>query len=233
MPRRTLPLVAISVAGLGVLGLFGATLMPDKKTPESTTIRRDETPLAEPRVDFADPVRGNASAPVTVVVFGDFYCEPCAQVELPLQQLLLDRSESVRVVWKDLPNEKYRPGSTQAAVAARCAGDQGAFWQYHDLLLARQGSVGPDSLVPLAAELRLDVDQFQSCLAGEITKPLVIRAAEEAVRLGVDAVPYFFIGNRRVSGALTYEQLLGFVETATAQAQAQAAAPPTEPATIP
>ena len=229
MKHSNLLLASILLIGAFILFLFGMTLMPERPSAESGQIVTDQTtPLTEPRADFADPVRGAPGGLITVFEFGDYLCGPCVDADQLLRQLITDYPTQVRIVWKDMPNESLHPGATQAAMAARCAGDQGMFWQYHDLLLKRQDGFTTDTLVPMAAELGLDLDQFQSCLTNEITKPLVTRTTEEALRLQIDATPYFFIAGRRVSGILTYDQLKGFVSAAlTNAAQNQANVPAT------
>lgn len=218
MAKPNLTIATLTVLAFALLALYGATLLPAKKAAAPVSSSPELTALTEPLYDFADPVRGNQAAPITITLFSDYLCQACADADTAAQEVVAANPALVRLVWKDLPNDSFHPGATKMAEAARCAGDQGAFWEYHDLLFARQSGLTAEALVPMAAELKLDLDQFQSCLTNETTKPLVARTTEEAARLRLDATPYFFIGGRRVSGALTTEQLQGFVESAAAQA---------------
>lgn len=220
MGRPNLIFATLTVVALGVLALFGATLLPSKKTADTGAQTAALAPLTEPTYDFADPVRGSLDAPVTITVFSDYLCGPCADAAAAIKAVVAANPGKVRAVWKDLPNESFHPGATKLAVGARCAGEQGGFWEFHDLLMERQAGMTDATLVPMAAELGLDIDQFQTCLNNQTTKPLVARTVEEASRLRLDATPYFFIGGRRVSGALTQEQLQGFVDSAWAAASA-------------
>ncbi len=200
-----------------LLILFGiAALSPLKPEKPSTNAAPALTPLEKPTVSFGNPVRGVEDAAVTIVEFGDFECEPCSQLETSLAQALLEYAGKVRVVWKDFPNAKMHPNATKAAAAARCAAEQSAFWEYHDLLLANQPSVNDSAYVPFAAQLGLDLDLFQSCLAARNVDPIVKRDLEEALRLGVGSTPFMFINGRRVEGAIPYEQLKGFIDAALA-----------------
>ena len=90
-------------------------------------------------VSSSDFTEGNALAPVTVIVYVDFQCPFCGKFFRDTQQPVLDKyvqEGKVKVVSRDfafLGDE-----SMKAAQAARCAGDQGKFWEYHDYLFTHQ-----------------------------------------------------------------------------------------------
>jgi protein-disulfide isomerase len=134
-------------------------------------------------------------------------------MERDLNQIITDYPNRVRVVWKDYPNEQAHPDAFASAKAARCAGLQGAFWQYHEMLLANQSATGIENHVIMAGQLGLDTESFRSCAASETMRPLILRDAEEAVRLRIDATPHIFIGDRRVSGAIGYDLLKVYVDS--------------------
>lgn len=208
-----------------LLILFGiAALSPLKPEVTATNDGPTLTALERPTVMFGNPIRGSEAAAVTIVEFGDFQCEPCSQIEVALAQALIEYPGKVRIVWKDLPNAKIHPEAVKAAAAARCAAEQSAFWEYHDVLLANQPSINDSAYLPFAAQIGLDLDLFQSCLSARNVDPIVERDIEEALRLGVDSTPFLFINGRRVSGAIPYEQLKGFIDAALADA-AKAPAP--------
>ncbi|MEK7183296.1 MAG: thioredoxin domain-containing protein, partial [Patescibacteria group bacterium] len=64
----------------------------------------DNVTLTEPTITIADPSLGSATAPVTIVNFGDYQCESCAQLEMSLVALRAEYTDSLRIVWKDMPN---------------------------------------------------------------------------------------------------------------------------------
>src|SRR5205823_13465867 len=122
---------------------------------------------AEPIVDLAidvdeerDHLRGPGDAPVTVVEYGDFECPYCGRAEPAVRELLRDHGD-VRYVWRHLPLGDVHPNAQLAAEAAEAAGDQGSFWEMHDLLLSNQGAQRPGDLVGYAEQLGLDVDRFR------------------------------------------------------------------------
>ena len=88
------------------------------------------------------PVRGAADAPVTIVEFSDFECPFCKQTHPTLKQLLECYPGKVRLAYRDFPLDSIHPQSRRAAEAARCASDQGKFWEYHDVLFTQSPPIG-------------------------------------------------------------------------------------------
>ena len=77
-----------------------------------------------------------AAAPVTIVEFSDFHCPFCRQVQPVLLQMLQKYGHRVRLVYKDMPIDGLHPQARGVAEAARCAADQGRFWEFHDKVYA-------------------------------------------------------------------------------------------------
>lgn len=211
--------ILVSLLILVVYGIAALSPINPKPTQDADT-GRSLPPLDAPTVTFGNPTQGPKDAKVVVYVFGDYQCSPCAEFEDALHQLTAEFPKDVRLVWKDMPNSAQHPEAIGAAVAARCADEQGAFWQYHDLLMQNQGSLGAKNYVPFAAQLGLDLQPFQSCVDNEQTKPLVQRDYDEGQRLRIDSTPYIFVNKRRITGAISYEQLRGFVSAALAETEA-------------
>lgn len=204
---------AIALVALSLLIIYAIAALSPVNINRGLT--NDETlypPLDAPTIGFGNPSRGPRDAALTIVEFGDYSCAPCAEIEASIAAVLATHPKDVRVVWKDFPNTVIHPGSFKAAMAARCAGEQGAFWEYHDLLLQNYLSVTESNLTPFAAELKLDTVEFESCLASNKMQGLIERDFIEGQRLRIDGTPYLFVGTRRVSGYLDPEQLLGFVQ---------------------
>jgi len=205
----------IAVLLLIVYGISALAPTEQRGSVDGIVEEGQERPTA-PSVDFANPSIGPAGAPLTIVMYSDYLCDACGTMQASLVEVLPKLGDDVRLVWKDLPNTSLHPESMNAALAARCAADQGAFWKYHDLLFARQDTAKSGDFTTLAAELGLDVTAFSECLEARRTAPLVERDAREAVALGIDATPYMFIGDKRVSGAMGALQLEATIRTALA-----------------
>src|SRR5260370_395690 len=97
--------------------------------------------LRPPTVDVAyDParVKGDPKAPVTIVEFSDFQCPFYKKTESTLNEILTKYNGQVKLAYLDFPLRGVHPNAQTAAEAARCAGEQGKFWEYHDALYAHQ-----------------------------------------------------------------------------------------------
>ena len=102
--------------------------------------------------------------------------------------------------------------ANQAAEAARCAHEQGKFWEYHDALLANAPNATQEQLGVYARQVGLEVPSFERCLASGRQAPAVQRDLNEGARLGVTGTPAFFINGRLLSGAQPLESFVRVIE---------------------
>ena len=123
------------------------------------------TDLAAPVDPARDHIRGPATAPVTIVEYGDFECPYCGQAEPAIRDLLAGHGD-VRYVWRHLPLNDVHPHAQLAAEAAEAAADQDAFWPMHDLLLQRQDTLQMPDLIGYASDLSIDTSRFRGYLTG-------------------------------------------------------------------
>ncbi|MCX2966563.1 Na+/H+ antiporter NhaA [Gordonia aquimaris] len=155
----------------------------------------------EPPVDpEVDHVRGPVDAPLTVVEFMDFECPFCAKTTGMWNDVHAHFGDEVRYIVRHLPIYEYHPYAYLAALAAEAAGEQGRFWEMHDLLFANQAELSSEHLVGYAEQLDLDVSRFvldleSSELAGRISDDE--RSAEAS---GARGTPTFFLNGRRHRG---------------------------------
>jgi protein-disulfide isomerase len=160
--------------------------------------------LSPPRVEVSvDParVRGNPKAKVMIVEFSDFQCPYCGGVQATLQSVLAKHPDTVALAYRDMPMSKIHPLARKAAEAARCAGEQGKFWEYHDLLFADQSKLDQDGLMDKARTLKLDEQRFESCLGSEKFKAQIQQDSQDGMRAGVSGTPGFFINGIFLSGS--------------------------------
>ncbi len=157
-------------------------------------------------------IRGSINAPVTIVEFSDFHCPFCRQVGPVVAQVLSRYGDKVRLVYRDFPLDSLHPQARQAAEAARCAGDQGKFWQYHDRLLAGGSGGGPAELKSSASAVGLDIVAFDRCLSSHTYREAVQRDVDEGTRLGVTGTPTFFINGRMIAGTQPIDAFASLIE---------------------
>lgn len=160
--------------------------------------------LAPPKTEVTfDPgrVRGDPAAPVTIVEFSDFQCPYCRASFSIVKQLLEKYAGKVKVAYRDFPLHQIHPQAHLAAEAARCAGEQGKFWEYHDLLFNNPDKLDQTGLIQQARELKLTQRQFETCLGSGKFKPAIDADARDAARAQVSGTPAFFVNGIMVTGA--------------------------------
>lgn len=177
------------------------------------SIRLEPPPVTRQAVSIEGaPVRGEAAAPVTIVEFSDFHCPFCRRVKPTLARVLEQYAGKVKLVYKDLPLDSLHPQARRASEAGRCAGDQGRFWEYHDLLVDRGNDASDATLKGVAAQVGLDAAAFEQCLASGRFREAVQRDVSEAERLGINGTPAFFINGRALSGAQPFETFARIID---------------------
>lgn len=178
-------------------------------------------------VRAADPVLGDDTAPVTIVEYGDFKCPSCASfftaTEPQLRREYVDTGK-VRLVWRDFP--VIDAESAPAAEAARCAGAQGRFWEYHDALYrfivenfygrginAEGGTAYAGSYDRLARQAGVsDVAAFRRCRETGTYRDAVLGARDDGVAEGIGGTPTFFVNGQRLVGAQPYDVFRRLIE---------------------
>jgi protein-disulfide isomerase len=171
-----------------------------------------ESPRHEITVDPADPSRGNAAAPVTIIEYSDFQCPYCRQASPTLRRIQDTYGDKVRVVWKDFPLTEIHPQAFKAAEAAHCAGEQGRYWEYHDRLFSNQAALQIDALKAHAAEMKLDNGRFATCLDTSKFAERVRDGVASGTRLGVTSTPTLYINGRMLAGAYPYETIAAIID---------------------
>ncbi len=145
--------------------------------------------------------RGAEKAPVAIVEFSDFQCPFCKAATTTMDQLMDQYAGKIRWVFRDFPIASVHPLAPKAHEAARCAAEQGKFWQYHDVLFARSPLLSPAELKQYARDLELDGEAFDRCFESGKYQPAVAADIEEGERLGIKGTPAFFINGRLLVGA--------------------------------
>ena len=145
------------------------------------------------------PVLGSASAPITIVEFGDYQCEACYHWYHNTRADIIDNyieTGKVNLVFMDLPF--LGRDSITAAQATYCADDQGKYWEYHETLYNFQeaidnGWASKDRLVSFAFNLDMNLDEFNDCMDSSKYAKRVKANYDESQRFGAEATPTFLI----------------------------------------
>jgi protein-disulfide isomerase len=155
------------------------------------------------------PQRGSADAPVKFVEFADYECPYCKKVEPDVSKLTQEFGNKVVLIYMDYPLPMH-PHAEKAAEAARCAGEQGKYWEFHDLLFA-DPSLDEATLKANAASLHLDTGLFANCLESGAQAAKIQKSQAEGARLGLSGTPSFFVNGHFVSGAVPPEMLRALI----------------------
>ena len=145
---------------------------------------------------------GPEDAPITLVEFSDYQCPYCEKWHDEVyKQLWAAYPGKIRFVYRNLPLTQIHPQSMNAAEASLCAGDQNAFWKFHEKLFENASSLNDDLYATLAANLGLDTAAFETCMNDHKHKAAIEADMQFAIDLGVQSTPTFFINGLAIVGA--------------------------------
>jgi protein-disulfide isomerase len=181
---------------------------PAPQTAAQTAGPVVEAPVTEEpqfvRYDVPDegfPSIGPANAPITIVEFSDYQCPFCRRWHEQVYQSLLNAYPGkIRFVYRHLPLTSIHPEAQSAAEASMCAGEQNAYWQFHDKLFSSE-SLGNEVYIQYAQELGLDMNTFEACITDRKYQQAVQADSDFAVNMGVRSTPTFFINGLAIVGA--------------------------------
>ena len=219
-------MVPIAIVVAGALIGVGIYFSPNSRGPvnqgntsgagvsEPVNLSREE--LLKGAVTIGDP-----NAPVLMIEFADFQCPFCGKFTRETRPLLLEqyvKTGKILLAYHDFAF--LGPESTDAAIAGRCANDQGKFWQYHDYVYnylwdnyygknvngENIGALSKANLKKFAATLKLDTAAFNTCLDQDIHKQEVIDSTEIGRKVGISGTPGFLIDGKVMIGALPFSE---------------------------
>jgi len=202
-PGRTFYIVLALVVAAGVVALF-ALRGGGGEQPVSQPM--SVAALNQPADSSAGIVEGSADAPVTIAEFGDYTCPHCAEfTRVTGRALRQNYVETGKVKWifYDFPLNQST-NAIPAALAARCAGEQGRYWPMHDLLYANQlqwvRSNDPQGrFEDYAGQAGVgDMDRWKQCYESQKYVPRIMASRAYGDQLGVNATPTIFLNGREV-----------------------------------
>lgn len=174
-------------------------------------------PAAAMTLGSRDAILGNASAPVTLVEYGDYQCPYCVQFFSETQPQIIQNyvnTGKVRVIFRDFAF--LGTESTAAANAAQCAEDQNKLWAYHDALYAAKlgddnnggseddGFYSTAEFLKLAQQVGLNIPTFTSCINNNTDASVVAQEKGAAANAGINSTPSFIVNGTMITGAQPY-----------------------------
>lgn len=168
---------------------------------------RTATLLVEDRPGMGDP-----KAPLTMVEFSDYQCPFCRRFSITtLSRIKKEYVETgkLRYVFRDFPITKIHPLAVGAAIAAQCAGEQGKYWDMHDLLFQKSRELKPAQLKGHARTLGLDDAKFSECTDSKRYLRQISTDVRDGQRAGVRGTPTFFLGPTKDGKTMTGAALRG------------------------
>lgn len=220
-------------AGLLLFGvsspLYGQAKSPSSKAQTDLGSSAASVRISQPRgqgvpaKDWREEIVRNSSAPVTIVEFFDYQCPFCLKTSPALAEAIRNHPGKVRLVLKHLPLSIH-PDSALAHQAALAAGEQGRFWEMHDLLFSNQKKVRMPDLLHYAQQLRLDVPRFQKALESGRFRNVIDDDRAMARGLGISSTPTFFINGQSLVGQLSVDRLNAAIDEALNPGRSAAAA---------
>jgi protein-disulfide isomerase len=181
-----------------------AQLVEELKAKSSSVKVMLDPPRYTVATTAADPVRGVASAPVTIIEFSDYQCPFCARVNPTLDLVRKTYGDKVKIVFKDFPLPNH-PQAPKASEAAHCAGEQNKYWEMHDQMFANQRALNVPELKQYATALGMDAAKFNQCLDSGKHAALVASGLAQGEKMGVNSTPTLYINGRALIGAQPFE----------------------------
>jgi len=158
--------------------------------------------------ELADPVTerdhaiGAASAPITIVEYGDYECPDCFNAVPVIEQVRQALGDRLRFVFRHFPQSSIHPHASTAAEVAEAAADQGKFWDMHRALFKHQKELTEIDFSHLALKLGLEIYKFEISRNEEKHHRRIEGDYEGGLRAGVKGTPTLFINSRKYTGPI-------------------------------
>lgn len=152
--------------------------------------------------NIADRVYNDTVSDVVLVEYGDYQCPGCAAAHPHIKTLLEEYGDRISFVYRNLPLTTIHPNALAAAAVAEAAGQQGKFWEMHDILYEEQTSwqsqdaiLRTDTFRGFAARLELDIETFNADLTSAEVASKISFDRALATKVGASSTPTFTLGN--------------------------------------
>jgi len=166
-----------------------------------------------PPLEDADHIRGERSAPLELVMFGDFQCPFCLGAQSVLRRVRERLDDRLVFAFRHLPIPERHPLAPLAAEASEAAAAQGRFWEYHDALFRAQPKLSRETMLEVGSDLGLDADRMAAEIDSEAHRERIARDIDSAAKSGATGTPTFFVNGTRLFGAYDASSLVEALES--------------------
>lgn len=181
-------------------------------------------------VEITPHVKGGQDAAVTLVEYSDFQCPACAGFQPVVTGMLEQYGDKLRLEFKHFPlPPQMHPHAFPAAMAAEAAGQQGKFFEFHDLLFTNQATwskatVPTTFFIQYANELGLDVDKFKEHMRSSALRERIQADFAAGQALDITGTPTFFLNGKKMEfeSYLEFAQQIGYAIDPSAMASSTA-----------
>lgn len=200
--------------GVIVLATKDASTKDQSQTPskDQPTSKQD---LVKVRQD--DWVRGETSAPVTIIEYSDFQCPACGYYYPLVKKVEKEYPSTVRVAYRQFPLVGLHEHALEAAYAAEAAGAQGKFWEMHDTLFEHQKEWSTEKdvktvFVRYAKSIGLDEKKFADAMGSDAIRDRIKKSLAEVEKIGLQGTPTFFLNGRQIENPKSFEDFRYLIE---------------------
>ena len=172
--------------------------------------KKDDVIIIEPKEMFV----GKMDAPVTLIEFGEYESEECAKVNEVVKQLLEEYEGKIRFQFRHFPLTLIHQRSLKASESAVAAGQEGKFWEMHNVLFANRRNLGTTSLKLHSKEAGVHNKKFLDELVNGVYGWQVQDDLKEGINRGVKDIPAFFINDVPFTGKPTFANLSSALDAA-------------------
>jgi protein-disulfide isomerase len=194
------PAAASAAPASAPSGAADGAASSDTSSAVPQDVRRYDVPVDN------DHSRGPETAAITIIEFSDFECPYCTKWHGEVwPRLEATYPGQVRLVYRDFPLASIHGNATSAAEAANCAGEQGVYWEYHDLLFSGKYGLGESAYLKYASDLGIDSASLTQCMESGKYAAEVQADYNYAAELGIRSTPTFFVNGIAIVGAQPFE----------------------------
>jgi protein-disulfide isomerase len=220
-------LIGIGLISIGAIFIAFLIIYPNFRPAAAIA-----TPAAVVRLNVDFNAAGNPDAPIRIDEYSDFQCPYCVKFYQTTEAQLMETyvaDGTVYFVYNTF-GEFIGPESAGSSEAAYCAGDQGKFWEMHDIILSNQagenqGAFADRNLIAFAETLNLDMDKFETCFNANTYKDTIDQDMADGIAAGIKATPSFVltytvngeVKTKLIEGALSFDSFKQEIESALAE----------------